>query len=73
MLTTVVGLVMLFFVLAVDDDLVQGIQDNPQRAIKKFAVEYQGIFIFNLFLQSFVIAALVEEMVKYFGYWMVVV
>lgn len=75
MLTSVVFFVIafLFFVFAADDDLLQGLQDNPQKTMKKIAVEYQGIFILNLFLQSFVIAALVEEMVKYFGYWMVVV
>ena len=73
MLSMVVTLVVMMFVFAGDDDLMQGMQDNPQKAMKKVAVEYQGLFIFNLFLQSFVIAALIEEMVKYFGYWMVVV
>ena len=73
MLTMVVTMIIMVFVFVGDDDLLQGMQDNPKKAMKEIAVEYQGIFVFNLFLQSFVIAALIEEMVKYFGYWMTVV
>jgi hypothetical protein len=36
------------------------------------AVGYPALFIFLQFLNAFVIAALCVDMIKYFGYWMVV-
>lgn len=42
-----------------------------QQAGADFAKEHVGIFAIFVFLNAFVVAALVEEMCKYFGYWMV--
>jgi RsiW-degrading membrane proteinase PrsW (M82 family) len=74
-ISTVASLVAMFVVimiLGVDADMSNELQSNPKEAMKNFATKYQGIFIVYVFINAFVVAAVVEEMVKYFGYWMVV-
>ena len=45
--------------------------EQVKQAAADFAKEHVGIFAIFVFLNAFVVAALVEEMCKYFGYWMV--
>ena len=59
--------------MGTDADIATELQNDPKVALKNFAMKYQGVFIFYVFINSFIVAAVVEEMVKYFGYWMVVV
>lgn len=59
-------------VLGADEDMAHELQSDPKVALKDFAMKYQGIFIVYVFINSFIVAAVTEEMVKYFGYWMVV-
>lgn len=70
--TGLFSMVAMLFVFIEDSDILDKLQTDPKHAMKELAVEYQGLFIFSLFLNAFVIAALCEEMIKYFGYWMVV-
>eukprot|EP00970_Alexandrium_tamarense_P015527 scaffold5199_cov199-Alexandrium_tamarense.AAC.22 len=72
-LTSLIGGFVVVFIFASDDDIAREVQADPTKAIKDFVVKYQGFFVFNVFINSFVVAALCEELVKYFGYWMVVV
>lgn len=64
---------MVVIILGADQDIANEITNDPKNAMKDFAMKYQGLAIFYLFLNSFLVAAVTEEMVKYFGYWMVVV
>ena len=72
-LTSLIGGFVVVFIFASDDDIASEVQADPTKAIKDFVVKYQGFFVFNVFINSFVVAAMCEELVKYFGYWMVVV
>lgn len=71
--TTIAWVLIVSLVVSTDTDLADAFATDSKKAMKKLAVEHQGVFIFYLFLNSFVVAGLVEEMVKYFGYWMVIV
>jgi RsiW-degrading membrane proteinase PrsW (M82 family) len=64
---------MVMLILGADQDIANELTNDPKSALKDFAMKYQGLFIFYVFINSFVVAAVTEEMVKYFGYWMVVV
>ena len=70
--TELLSLVAMIFIVVEDSELVNKLQTDPKHAMKDLAVGYPALFIFFQFLNAFVIAALCEEMVKYFGYWMVV-
>ncbi|KAL3805698.1 hypothetical protein HJC23_005942 [Cyclotella cryptica] len=75
-ISTLASLLTIFVVVMVvgtDDSIAKDLEVDPKQAMKDFAMKYQGIFIAYVFVNSFVVAAVVEEMVKYFGYWMVVV
>jgi hypothetical protein len=59
------------FIIVDDSEIRNTLQTDPKHGMKTLAVEYPAVFIFSLFLNAFVVAALCEEMIKYFGYWMV--
>ena len=59
-------------VFATDADLANEMSSDPKAAVKDFMVNYTGLFVFIQFVNAFCVAALVEEMVKYFSYRMVV-
>lgn len=63
-------------VVSSDDQIMSELEthsdSDTKQAIKDIVVNYPAIFIVLIFIQAFVVAALVEEMVKYFGYRMVV-
>mmetsp|Transcript_14771 Transcript_14771/g.22217 ORF Transcript_14771/g.22217 Transcript_14771/m.22217 type:complete len:676 (-) Transcript_14771:39-2066(-) len=70
--TGLISMVAMIFILVEDSELLDKLQTDPKHAMKDLAVAHPALFIFSLFLNAFVIAALCEEMIKYFGYWMVV-
>jgi len=70
--TGLISMIGMIFILVEDSDLLDKLQTDPKHAMKELAVGHPVLFIFSLFLNAFVIAALCEEMIKYFGYWMVV-
>lgn len=72
-LTGLIVMVVTIFVLASDDDMAEEFVSQDKRTMKDFMVKHQAVFVFATFLNAFLVAAMVEEMVKYFGYWMVVV
>jgi RsiW-degrading membrane proteinase PrsW (M82 family) len=45
--------------------------DDLHALAKQFAKDHVGIFGVFVFLNAFVVAALIEELSKYFGFWMV--
>jgi RsiW-degrading membrane proteinase PrsW (M82 family) len=59
-------------VVSTDSNLLDQFDDDPKQAAKEVVLHYPAIFVLYNFLNAFVVAALVEEMVKYFGYRMVV-
>mmetsp|Transcript_31354 Transcript_31354/g.63725 ORF Transcript_31354/g.63725 Transcript_31354/m.63725 type:complete len:641 (+) Transcript_31354:113-2035(+) len=71
--TGLIVMVVTIFVLASDDDMTEEFVSQDKRTMKDFMVKHQAVFVFATFLNAFLVAAMVEEMVKYFGYWMVVV
>ncbi|KAL7489853.1 hypothetical protein ACHAW6_015569 [Cyclotella cf. meneghiniana] len=72
-LASLLAIFVLVIVVGEDDSITKEFQVDPKQAMKDFAMKYQGIFVVYVFVNSFIVAAVVEEMVKYFGYWMVVV
>lgn len=81
LLVTMVVNIALMFVLVVgleveisehetNDDAAPSDAD-VKKYLKDFAKEYPWVFGFFIFLNAFVIAALVEELSKYFSFWMV--
>ena len=70
--TGLFSMIAMIFILAEDTELTNKLQTDPKQAMKDLAVGHPALFIFSLFLNAFVIAALCEEMIKYFGFWMVV-
>jgi RsiW-degrading membrane proteinase PrsW (M82 family) len=72
-LASLLTIIVLVIAVGADDSITKEFQLDPKQAMKDFAMKYQGIFVVYVFVNSFVVAAVVEEMVKYFGYWMVVV
>lgn len=66
------SMIAIICILVEDSDLLDKINTDPKHAMKDLLVGHPVLFIFSLFLNAFVVAALCEEMVKYFGYWMVV-
>ncbi len=72
-LTGLIVMVISVFVIASDDDMADEVVSRDKRTMKDFMVKHQAVFVFAIFLNAFLVAAMVEEMVKYFGYWMVVV
>lgn len=71
-LSSIVGMVIATIVFASNPDLVNEMSSDPKAAVKDIIVNYTGIFVFFQFVNAFCVAALVEEMVKYFSYRMVV-
>lgn len=67
-----VTLVVSAIVVASDSDLASDFASDPKKGMKELTVNYPALYIFIQFLNAFCVAALVEEMVKYFGYRMVV-
>lgn len=53
-----------------DDDAAPS-PDDMKKYMKDFAKDYPWVFAAFIFLNAFVIAALVEELSKYFSFWMV--
>ena len=73
--STIAALVTFIFGLIVvssDSELVDQFGEDPKQAVKDVVLNYPAIFVLYNFLNAFVVAALVEEMVKYFSYRMVV-
>jgi RsiW-degrading membrane proteinase PrsW (M82 family) len=70
--TGLFSMIAMIFILVEDSELLDKLQTDPKQAEKDLAVGHPLLFIFKAFLNAFVIAALCEEMIKYFGYWMVV-
>jgi len=73
--STVAGfvfLVILSFVIASDNGLASELSSDPKKGMKDLSVNHPGVFIFMQFVNAFFVAALVEEMMKYFSYRMVV-
>lgn len=60
------------YAVASDSELANEFVSDPKNGMKQLMVNYPGIFIFMQFINAYFVAALVEEMVKYFGYRMVV-
>ena len=74
-MTTMAGFVFLLaltLVIASDSGLANELSADPEKGMKDLAVNHPGVFIFIQFVNSFFVAALVEEMMKYFTYRMVV-
>mmetsp|Transcript_25807 Transcript_25807/g.40618 ORF Transcript_25807/g.40618 Transcript_25807/m.40618 type:complete len:317 (-) Transcript_25807:910-1860(-) len=69
---SVVAFIVGGFVLASDSQLAKDFESDPQLALQEFMVKYPALFIIYEFVNAFIVAAVVEEMVKYFGYRMVV-
>jgi hypothetical protein len=69
---TIFDVFIALFVLASDAELSSELSSDPKTAGKNFVENYPGIFVFFQFINAFIVAALVEEMVKYFSYRMVV-
>ena len=70
-IASIVVLILGAIVLVSDSDLANEITTNPTRGMKDLAVEYPGLFIFINFVNAYLVAALCEESIKYFGYRMV--
>jgi hypothetical protein len=66
-----VFLIALTLVIASDGGLANEISANPEKGMKDLAVNHPGVFIFIQFVNAFFVAAIVEEIVKYFTYRMV--
>mmetsp|Transcript_15696 Transcript_15696/g.23282 ORF Transcript_15696/g.23282 Transcript_15696/m.23282 type:complete len:397 (-) Transcript_15696:79-1269(-) len=54
-----------------DDEATRSLEMGSSSLIKEFARKYPLVIIFYLFLNAYALAALVEELCKYFGYKMV--
>ena len=70
-LASVIVFVLAILVIGSDEKLANDLQTDPKQGMKELVVNYPALFIIMEFLQAFCVAALVEEMVKYFGYRMV--
>ena len=70
--TGLISMIAFIFILVEDSELVDKLRTDPKHAMKDLAVGHPALFIFSLFLNAFIIAAVCEETIKYFGYWMVV-
>ena len=70
-LASVIVFVLAILVIGSDEKLANDLQTDPKQGMKELVVNYPALFIILEFLQAFCVAALVEEMVKYFGYRMV--
>ena len=64
---SLVAMIMVIVILGVDEDMANELQGDPKKAMQDFAMKYQALFILYVFINSFVVAAVTEEMVKYFG------
>jgi RsiW-degrading membrane proteinase PrsW (M82 family) len=67
-----VFLIVFSVVIASDNGLEKELSSDPKKGMKDMAVNHPGVFIFMQFVNAFFVAALVEEMIKYFSYRMVV-
>ncbi|KAL9183556.1 hypothetical protein ACHAXT_004412 [Thalassiosira profunda] len=72
-LCSAIVLVTATIVIAADSELANELAKDPKEGMKQLVVDYPGVYIFAQFLNAFFVAALVEEMLKYFSYRMVVV
>ena len=70
-LASVIVFGLAILVIGSDEKLANDLQTDPKQGMKELVVNYPALFIIMEFLQAFCVAALVEEMVKYFGYRMV--
>lgn len=71
-LSGIVVFVIATIVIASDSEMMNDFELDPKEGMKELAVKYPALFIFMEFMNAFFVAALVEEMVKHFGYRMVV-
>jgi len=71
-LATIIAFILAVLAVSSDSELANEFTSDLKQAMKEFTVNYPAIFIFYEFVNAFVVAALIEEMVKYFGYRMVV-
>eukprot|EP00565_Helicotheca_tamesis_P004895 CAMPEP_0185741080 /NCGR_PEP_ID=MMETSP1171-20130828/38766_1 /TAXON_ID=374046 /ORGANISM="Helicotheca tamensis, Strain CCMP826" /LENGTH=744 /DNA_ID=CAMNT_0028413023 /DNA_START=73 /DNA_END=2307 /DNA_ORIENTATION=- len=72
LLTLVVQFVLIFSLTIWFVNNYDGEDTTDDKAVTELVLDHPGWFIFYFFVSSFVLAALVEEIVKYFGYWMVI-
>lgn len=76
MIVSALGSALVLLVSAIvvvsDDDLRDLMEKDHKEAMKEFSVNHPGVFIFMNFINAYLVAAVVEEMVKYFGFRMVV-
>jgi len=71
-LSLIVGMVIANIIVESNPDLTNELASDPKAFAKDIIENYTGIFVFFQFVNAFCVAALVEEMVKYFSYRMVV-
>lgn len=57
-------MIVVFLILGADQEIANELQSDPKTALKEFAMKYQGVFIVYVFINSFIVAAVTEEMVK---------
>jgi hypothetical protein len=70
--TGLFNIVATIFILVKDSELANKFLTDPKHAVKDLVAGHPAVGIISVFLNAFVVAALCEEMIKYFGYWMVV-
>jgi len=69
---TAIAFIVGILVMLSDSQLANDFESDPKLAMKEFMVKYPALLILFEFVNAFAVAALVEEIVKYFGYRMVV-
>ncbi|KAL7547802.1 hypothetical protein ACHAWF_011073 [Thalassiosira exigua] len=76
MIVSTLGSVLMFvlatIIIASDSQLANDLASDPKKGMEEIFVNFPALFVFMEFVNAFLVAALVEEMVKYFGYRMVV-
>lgn len=68
----IVSVVIVAIVFASNPDLVNEWASDSKAVVKDIIVNHTEVFVFVQFVNAFCVAALVEEMVKYFSYRIVV-
>ena len=71
-ITGFVTLVIMSLVIASDNQLTKELSTNPKKGMEDFTVNHPEVFVLVQFVNAFCVAALVEELMKYFAYRMVV-
>ncbi|KAL7532943.1 hypothetical protein ACHAXR_004943 [Thalassiosira sp. AJA248-18] len=71
-LASIVIFIVATVVIVSDSELEHDLATDHEKGMKELAVDHPVLFVFMNFLNAFLVAALVEETVKYYGYRMVV-